>query len=143
MKNHNFNEKGLTLVEVLASLVILGIVFIGFMIIFPQMTLFNKKTEIKLETMNLARQEMAYIQSIPFVSDNPLDVDVIKDKYRLGIKNGTLIEVNFDENGYKYEVDFDTGWTLPSDGHPENIALYKVHLKVLDGGKVNSETLDI
>lgn len=130
-------ESGLTLVEVLAALVILSIVFIGFMMIFPQMTLFNKKTETKLETMNFARQEMAYIQSIPFVSDNPLNVDEIKVKYRLGIENGTLIEVNFDENGYKYEVDFDTSPTLSSDGHPENIALYKVHLKVLDGGKMN------
>ncbi|RLQ91977.1 type II secretion system protein [Planomicrobium sp. Y74] len=55
------NEKGLTLVEVLAALVILGILFVGIMTIFPQMTLFNEKTEAKLDTMNLARQEMAAI----------------------------------------------------------------------------------
>lgn len=55
------NEKGLTLVEVLAALVILGILFVGIMTIFPQMTLFNEKTEAKLDTMNLARQEMAKI----------------------------------------------------------------------------------
>jgi prepilin-type N-terminal cleavage/methylation domain-containing protein len=55
------NEKGLTLVEVLAALVILGIMFVGIMTIFPQMTLFNAKTETKLDTMNLARQEMAKI----------------------------------------------------------------------------------
>lgn len=55
------NEKGLTLVEVLAALVILGILFVGIMTIFPQMTLFNDKTEAKLDTMNLARQEMAKI----------------------------------------------------------------------------------
>lgn len=54
-------EKGLTLVEVLAALVILGIVFIGIMTVFPQMTLFNNKTEAKLDTMNLARQEMVNI----------------------------------------------------------------------------------
>lgn len=52
------NQKGLTLVEVLAALVILGIVFIGIMTVFPQMTIFNEKTETKLDTMNLARQEM-------------------------------------------------------------------------------------
>lgn len=55
------NEKGLTLVEVLAALVILGILFVGIMTIFPQMTLFNEKTEAKLDTMNLARREMAKI----------------------------------------------------------------------------------
>lgn len=54
-------EKGLTLVEVLAALVILGIVFVGVMTVFPQMTTFNAKTEVKLDTMHLARQEMASI----------------------------------------------------------------------------------
>lgn len=53
------NDKGLSLVEVLAAVVILGILFLGIMSIFPQMTLFNAKTETKLDTMNLARQEMA------------------------------------------------------------------------------------
>ncbi|MGH2318270.1 type IV pilus modification PilV family protein [Planococcus sp. SE5232] len=55
----SMNDKGLTLVEVLAAVVILGILFVGIMSIFPQMTLFNAKTETKLDTMNLARQEMA------------------------------------------------------------------------------------
>lgn len=59
----NSNEKGLTLVEILAALVILGILFVGIMTIFPQMTLFNEKTEAKLDTMNLARQEMAKISA--------------------------------------------------------------------------------
>lgn len=53
------NDKGLTLVEILAAVVILSILSIGIMSIFPQMTLFNAKTETKLDTMNLARQEMA------------------------------------------------------------------------------------
>ncbi|AQQ52884.1 type IV pilus modification PilV family protein [Planococcus lenghuensis] len=52
-------QDGLTLIEVLAALVILGILFVGIMSVFPQMTLFNVKTEAKLSTMNLARQEMA------------------------------------------------------------------------------------
>lgn len=55
------SQQGLTLVEVLAALVILGIVFVGIMTVFPQMTLFNNKTEAKLDTMNLARQEMVNI----------------------------------------------------------------------------------
>lgn len=50
------DEKGMTLVEVLAALVILGIVFVGFMTIFPQMSNFNSKTEAKLETMNLVKK---------------------------------------------------------------------------------------
>jgi len=56
------NEAGMTLVEILAALVILGIVFIGFMTIFPQMTSFNEKTETKLVTMNLARAELSELK---------------------------------------------------------------------------------
>lgn len=62
------NEKGLTLIEVLAALVILSIVLVGIMTVFPQMTLFNAKTEAKLNTMNLAREEMERIVS----TGNPL-----------------------------------------------------------------------
>ena len=46
--NRSMGESGLSLVEVLAALVILGIVFIGFMMIFPQMTTFNMKTGNKI-----------------------------------------------------------------------------------------------
>lgn len=52
------SQKGLTLVEVLAALVILGIFFVGFMTVLPQMTNFNAKTEDKLKTMNLAKKEL-------------------------------------------------------------------------------------
>lgn len=57
------NSKGLTLVEVLAALVILGIAMISILTILPQMTLFNAKTEIKLDSMNLAKQEITTMLS--------------------------------------------------------------------------------
>lgn len=140
IKRYPNYEKGLTLIEVLAALVLLGIVFIGFMSVFPQMTLFNKKTEIKLQTMNLARQEMAYIQSIPF--NSPLNLSEIQSKYKTGTEDidKKIIQVTFVENDYNYVVDFDLVSTLASDGHPKGIALNKVHVKVLFGEKVNSET---
>lgn len=58
------NSKGLTLIEVLAALVILGIAMISILTILPQMTLFNAKTELKLDTMNLAKQEIASVQAL-------------------------------------------------------------------------------
>lgn len=54
-------ESGMTLIEVLAAMVILGILFSGLVSVFPQMTLFNKVTETKLDTMNIARQEIASV----------------------------------------------------------------------------------
>lgn len=68
-----YTQKGLTLVEVLAALVLMGIIFVGIMTVFPQMTLINGKTEAKLDTMNLARQEMTKI------TKNPYDLDEMED----------------------------------------------------------------
>ena len=143
MRKNLRDEEGLSLVEVLASIVILGIVFVSFMMIFPQMTLFNKKTEAKLETMNLARQEIALIKKNSYSSP-------LKQGDILLAFGGTVppdvpegvIRINYDKNDYLYEVDFYTEPVLgfDSESHPENIELYKVHLKVLVDGKQNSES---
>ncbi|MEK5069476.1 type IV pilus modification PilV family protein [Sporosarcina sp. FSL K6-1508] len=134
-------EGGLTLVEVLAALVILSIVFVGFMLIFPQMTTFNKKTGTKLETMNVARQEIVDIQ-IPTYK-KPLNEDDIKSNISpdentvitlVNLHNNKL-RVSYTKNNHDYEADFDKSEDLSG-----NTALYKVHLKVMIDGKVNSET---
>ncbi|QUW22514.1 type II secretion system protein [Sporosarcina sp. Marseille-Q4063] len=151
MQKYFRNDKGLSLIEVLASLVILGIVFVGFMTIFPQMTLFNKKTEIKLETMNLAREEIALIKNKkePYVSPlNQNDINaIILGTNETVIKNPVdlsknALRINYEKNDYIYEADFYTDPVpdLDSKIHPENIILYKVHLKVLADGKINSES---
>jgi prepilin-type N-terminal cleavage/methylation domain-containing protein len=82
----NSNQSGLTLVEVLAALVILGIVFISIMAVFPQMSLVNEKTETKLDTMNLAREEISIITNILLTIDNlanSMKLLVIKVNYDL------------------------------------------------------------
>lgn len=112
------NEKGLTLVEVLAALVILGIVFVGIMTIFPQMTLFNQKTEAKLDTMNLAREEMANVVAadkwkkvlVPsavtpdtglpdYLSEAKMDAEMVSAGY-------TLVTRTADKATYRKEADY-------------------------------------
>lgn len=146
MKSQVQSEEGLSLVEVLASIVILGIVFVGLTMILPQMALFNKKTEIKLETMNLARQEIALIKMDSYSS--PLSKDEIHAKLAGTISvnpsdlSESAIRINYHKSDYQYEVDFFTDEIpgLGSENYPENIVLYKVHLKVLADGKQNSES---
>ena len=109
-KGKLIDETGLTLIEILAALVILGIVFIGFMLIFPQMTIFNEKTETKLKTMNIAKQEMADIQSNLFtgpINDTEAESvieSVIKDGRENWISNPSPIEgtigFQYEKNGY-------------------------------------------
>lgn len=154
------NEKGLTLVEVLAALVILGILFVGIMTIFPQMTLFNEKTEAKLDTMNLARQEMAAItaqdkwkKDILIAPADPVTnvPEFLKDEKIKDVLTGP--EYGYSEvtlpppteflrfektNDYKYEVDIytecelflNTASTVGSCEEVERNKLYKVHLKI-------------
>jgi prepilin-type N-terminal cleavage/methylation domain-containing protein len=49
-------EKGVTLIEVLISMVILSIVFMSFMSFFPQMGLMNRQNEDKTQAINTAKQ---------------------------------------------------------------------------------------
>lgn len=54
--NLNRNEKGITLIELLASIVILSIVIIGFFSFFPQSILLSTKVEDKLVGLNVAEE---------------------------------------------------------------------------------------
>lgn len=140
MKKLMKNEQGLTLVEILATLVLLGIVFVGIMSVFSQMTLFNDKTYTKLDTMNLARQEMSEIKGVAYpklitdITTNIAattydDFSVAADPYYLFAKN---------EDGYTYEMRLYKTPKLVGDA---NIAsLYQVHLQVKKGTQLNSET---
>jgi len=110
------NQDGLTLIEVLAALVILGIVFIGIMTVFPQMSAFNGKTESKLDTMNLARQEMSAFTkndvTYPYFSvENDFSVKhddfklFIEEKLKILFPTESISEVGpFDDDYLDYKL---------------------------------------
>ncbi|MGG1677591.1 prepilin-type N-terminal cleavage/methylation domain-containing protein [Neobacillus sp. NRS-1170] len=50
------NEKGLTLIEVLVSIVILSMVLLTTMSFFPQMGLVNKQNQDKTQAINIAKE---------------------------------------------------------------------------------------
>lgn len=56
MKKLPGNEKGLTLIEVLASIVLLSIVIVSFLSLFPQITNFNDSTEKNLQAAAVAKE---------------------------------------------------------------------------------------
>lgn len=147
------NEKGLTLVEILAAVVILSIIFVGIMTIFPQMTHFNAKTEAKLNTMNLARQEVAEIAAaekwtsfmVPdYLSDTKITEELGKSGYHL--KTAHAMYWTFEkQEEYRYEADIfihceTNSPTLSQCEVTDKIKLYKVHLKVYNGSQMSSET---
>lgn len=140
------NNRGMSLVEVLAALVILGIVFVGFMTIFPQMTLFNEKTESKLMTMNLAKTELASIQSSPSSLLNRTPELSINKDYNVYIYK-KIVEGSIEEPKYEFEVKYtiepELKWIGPVDtkpaGHEE---LNRIEIKVskVSSDRVISET---
>ncbi|WP_298830425.1 type II secretion system protein [uncultured Planococcus sp.] len=157
----SMNDKGLTLVEVLAAVVILGILFVGIMSIFPQMTLFNAKTETKLDTMNLARQEMASIVgAAEWQGERDLaDPSIYEDfKAVLSVKmpaagyaeiapNPDFIRyVKVDDYRYEADIYLSCQPFLEEDENslkchdPSLAQLHKIHLKVYEGSRVSSET---
>lgn len=78
------NEQGLTLIEVLASIVLLSIVIVSFLSLFPQITNFNKSTEENLqaaatakEVRVLVKEEIESLNNFPiklaFTNERTLD----------------------------------------------------------------------
>jgi prepilin-type N-terminal cleavage/methylation domain-containing protein len=64
------NEKGLTLIEVLASIVLLSVVIVSFLSLFPQITQFNNVTEKNLQAAAVAKEVRVLVkdQEIDFMT---------------------------------------------------------------------------
>lgn len=130
------NEKGMTLVEILAALVILGIVFVSFMTIFPQMNLFNRITETKLETMNVAKQQLAEIKQRPRVMLNSKKIKSSTNKLN------DFETYQMDNLEYTIYVDcLNNGTEICSaENNTRKRDLYKIHIKVNKDDKLISQT---
>ena len=125
------NGRGFTLVEILASLTILGIIFISFMMIFPQMSNMNERTAAKLETMNVAKRVLVEIKGPPISLDFSKKDD--------GENNIDFELYRWEEDGYSVEVKcFKTDSQNCSNAKKAD--LHKININVQKGGKLNSET---
>ncbi|AIE60918.1 type IV pilus modification PilV family protein [Bacillus methanolicus] len=99
LKKILYSSKGLTLVEILASLTILGIILIGCMKFFTQAYSYTNMNQKKTAAINVARNAMMYIENESFIEirekfeknpeeeltlmicDNPMDKDDPEDPY--------------------------------------------------------------
>lgn len=64
IKNKLLDESGISLIEVIASVVIISIILIAFMNFFPQMAKSNNQTGEKQQAINLASSELLFWQNI-------------------------------------------------------------------------------
>ncbi|WP_262173473.1 type II secretion system protein J [Saccharococcus sp. Marseille-Q5394] len=133
MRSHKVNEKGMTLVEILAALVILGIVFVGFMSVFPQMTNFNEKTGTKLETMNEARNLLHQFKTL-YTYDEFTDSSYT-DSDGMWIKT-----VNTELINEKVQYRIRKTPSLEAGTTTEQSNLHLVEILIINNGKVKSKT---
>ncbi|WP_303971302.1 prepilin-type N-terminal cleavage/methylation domain-containing protein [Sporosarcina ureae] len=133
------NERGFTLVEILASLTILGIVFISFMTIFSQMNLFNAHTESKLETIHLAKKELNFWRENPLpLEDSDGFLDLRKDEIS---SPGFIIYKYTRQEKPKYE--YQVKLRIDSDLKPfieSSVKLYRFHISIYENNREVSET---
>ncbi|QUG42244.1 type II secretion system protein [Psychrobacillus sp. INOP01] len=126
MRNKLNNNKGLTLIEVLASIVLLSIVIISFMSLFPQMTLMNHKTEDNLQAANVGKELLVEIKKLTFES--------IKNGDSLPITN-ISIDINSNltiiDGTYKsFKVKISLYANLDISGEIQK--LHRIRIEVLD-----------
>ena len=119
--------------EILAALVILGIVFVGFMTVFPQMTNFNEKTGTKLGAMNETRVLLDNFKNTSYsINDFSLENDY-SEKDGVWIRNS---ESEFGEVQYKIAK----APALQAGNVEGEMSLHEIVISIQKDGKVVSET---
>lgn len=74
------NQQGLTLIEVLASIVLLSIVIVSFLSLFPQITNFNKSTEENLQAAATAKEVRVLVKEKFTNFDSPSSLNVLESE---------------------------------------------------------------
>ncbi|WP_066063779.1 type IV pilus modification PilV family protein [Neobacillus soli] len=75
MNKSYFNNDGLTLIELLASIAILGIVIIYFLSFFTQSIMFSSKLEDKLTALNVAEKVLSNVKNNQANLDAPVNLN--------------------------------------------------------------------
>jgi type II secretory pathway pseudopilin PulG len=125
-------EKGITLVEVLASITLLSIVLITALSIFPQMGRVNMLNETKAQATNIAKEVL-----ISWKDSNEVKVFIINPAQTAGFvsTNSSIDYTNFtsDYNYYYFETtrdEYDVKITIKKDPDKQSIKSSVHHILV-------------
>lgn len=151
MFSKHLKQDGLTLIEVLVSIVILSIILTTFFSFFSQSMTFSGKNEEKLVAYNLASKTLIVVEEKYSEEVNKLQTDLLKiypsetfcsrDFSGSEITNTTIINnvptasiCHFKENQKEYypEVNISKENTNPNEFQLSKIVLYKIHVQIYD-----------
>jgi prepilin-type N-terminal cleavage/methylation domain-containing protein len=136
-KNSLKKQEGLTLVEVLVSLVLVSIVLISFFVFFSQTTLFSGKNEEKLVAFHLASKTLSIVENkyrnTTMASNNlSLNCGNFPPEIETMLYPSSCFYKNNNKNYYP-EITLTKQNDLPS--------LYVIHIKMFSSANVSERTL--
>ncbi|WP_419956024.1 type IV pilus modification PilV family protein [Neobacillus niacini] len=145
------NEKGVTLVELLASIVILSIILLSFMTFFTNSFQYNAVSSDKMKATNIAREvqedfkvnseKNLELKNLITFSKTSTGTTIPKSSYpKLNltediIKNSGILTMKLISQNYNVEVTVDT-----NNDPSLHSSLSKIHVQVKKGTKVLSES---
>ncbi|NEU29787.1 prepilin-type N-terminal cleavage/methylation domain-containing protein [bacterium LRH843] len=118
-----FNNKGLTLIELLASMVILSIVIIFFLSFFSQSIMLSVKVEDQLTTVNVAERIMNNVRKLP---EGDLDPGPCGNEYKH--------EPSYEVNGKHYYP----AVAICQSHEEKHLDLYRIHVKIYTNNDYNA-----
>lgn len=142
------NDKGITLIELIASITILSIVILTFIAFFTNAFRFNSINDDSIQAMNIAREYQALIKEpdaeiYNLLNDNNLSDDakeylsLFKLEYPSeNINNQFVLTINNPKYVVKVKIN-NTPEVSVDDTYNK---LYLVHVEILEGDKTLSET---
>jgi Prokaryotic N-terminal methylation motif len=131
------DEKGITLVEILASITLLSIILVSIITFFPQVGMNNKHNEEKIQAINLAKKILAV-----WTDDEDNEVSTfIKDPDSMPVPYGYEIIVPDDPGDFyftKVLEGFSVEVKLSKDSAESR--LHAVTIQIGQSGKIITET---
>jgi type II secretory pathway pseudopilin PulG len=148
LKKSIFNEKGLTLIEILLAMTLLTIVLVTFMAIFTNAFQYNAKTSDKVKGVNLVREKEASIK-IPGTDGDAFKTfmgkvknnTVVPDDYIAIVKEGDKSALNdgVEQIDEYYKLQFnsaDPNYTIfiyvKTKPDFPNTDLYRLYIETID-----------
>lgn len=139
-------EKGMTLVEVLASLVLLSIIIISFLAIFPTVAKQNKASDEVMDATYIAQTTMEEIIQIKTNSKTfeAADDVLVNGKYIRGADSDTYVSKENNNQLYKVLIYFskpNSDRSLPSNTSRVIVKVFKPNDEINSKPRAQMETI--
>ncbi|WP_026572292.1 PulJ/GspJ family protein [Bacillus sp. UNC438CL73TsuS30] len=144
MKENFQSQKGLTLIEILVSIVLLSIILTSFMGFFTQSAIFTKKNEQKLGTVQTAQKFINLIKDISKsdLAATPATSSITTGTNTITVDLGVINQLINNSQPVKttYTSDYTVTGVITNLNTPANLIQFKIIVQDPSNQKNKSET---